>query len=119
VVEALVVPAVPVPVAGAQAVVAQVEVSAADVAGNDTDTQAECIQMHSACVSVYNLVLVDKMYVGLAVMPSLYYILTPNFLVKMHFVLYKRYKIHLGYFSMSIIENIVLVRLSFFDDFLK
>ena len=30
--------AVPVPVAGAQAVVAQVEASAADVAGNDTDT---------------------------------------------------------------------------------
>jgi hypothetical protein len=119
VVVALVVLAVPVPVAGAKAVVAQVEVSAADVAGKDTDTQAECIQMHSACVSVYNLVLVDKMYVGLAVMPSLYYILTPNFLVKMHFVLYKRYKIHLGYFSMSIIENIVLVRLSFFNDFLK
>ena len=38
VVEALVVPAVPVPVAGAQAVVAQVEASAADVAGKDTDT---------------------------------------------------------------------------------
>ena len=32
------VPAVPVPVAGAKAVVAQVEASAADVAGNDTDT---------------------------------------------------------------------------------
>ena len=32
------VPAVPVPVAGAQAVVAQVEASAADVAGKDTDT---------------------------------------------------------------------------------
>lgn len=30
--------AVPVPVAGAQAVVAQVEASAADVAGKDTDT---------------------------------------------------------------------------------
>jgi hypothetical protein len=48
VVEALVVLAVPVPVAGAKAVVAQVEASAADVAGKDTDTQAECIQMHSA-----------------------------------------------------------------------
>ncbi len=34
----LVVLAVPVPVAGAQAVVAQVEASAADVAGKDTDT---------------------------------------------------------------------------------
>jgi hypothetical protein len=39
----LVVPAVPVPVAGAQAVVAQVEASAADVAGNDTDT----LKIHS------------------------------------------------------------------------
>ena len=34
----LAVPAVPVPVAGAKAVVAQVEASAADVAGKDTDT---------------------------------------------------------------------------------
>ena len=34
----LVVLAVPVPVAGAKAVVAQVEASAADVAGKDTDT---------------------------------------------------------------------------------
>jgi hypothetical protein len=38
VVEALVVLVVPVPVAGAQAVVAQVEASAAGVAGKDTDT---------------------------------------------------------------------------------